>query len=93
MPLRQVYASAASGMLTIAQTAQIIKIGVDASEEFSNGFSLENVQKHLFEMGPFSPEVIEPVSNYLASLGWTPEQRKKIAAAIEQQEAETAPSA
>lgn len=75
--LRQVYTTVVTGYATLALLAGIIKIG---SDEAGEAFHEDAIQQRLYGNGAFHEDTVLPISDYLAALGWTPEQRKKIAA-------------
>ena len=89
-PLRQIYTLAATGMLPVMDMATVVTIG--ANEGMLAGdrpLDLNKTAEVLYSAGIFSDEVLVPVVDYLAALGWTPEQRRKIAAAAEENAGET----
>ncbi len=76
--LRDLYATVATGRATLQVLAYVVKVGTDANGE---ALGQDAIGNRLFEQGPWALETaIEPVSAYLAELGWTPEQRKKAQA-------------
>ena len=85
-PLRGVYTSVATGTATLEQMAIIVFVGMSQvddqrrDERTGADITIEAIAERIYENGPWSEESIEPVVEYLASLGWTPDQRKKIAA-------------
>lgn len=83
-PLRQVYANVLTDGATLSALAAIVTIGMKQVDQ-SEGRELDEqkVAKLIYEAGPWSDEVLVPIGELLASLGWTPEQKGKIEAEAE----------
>ena len=85
--LRSLYQRVMTGQVTLVEMGIIVAEGMKA-----NG--VKNVdekaaQLRLFATGPFSDPVIEALGHFIAALGWTPEQKKKLDELIAAQEAAT----
>lgn len=99
LPLRSVYTAVVTGSATLETMATVVLVGmsqVDGQTQDARtgqGISVEGVAERLYENGVWSDQVIGPIADFLASLGWTPEQRKKIEAELAEQEGTTLPSA
>lgn len=79
--LRQVYTQVMTGGATLASLAAIVTIGMKQVDQ-GDGRQVEEqkVAKLIYEAGPWSDDVLVPIGELLASLGWTPEQKGKIEA-------------
>ncbi len=75
--MRQVYTTVVTGFASLEVLSGIIKIG---SDEAGETFGEDAIQRRIYANGAFHEDTILPVADFLASLGWTPEQRKKIQA-------------
>jgi hypothetical protein len=85
--LRQAYSNVMTGIATLRDMAIIVTIGLKAhGEDGQREFSEDKTAKLLFDEGAWSDDVIASIADFLAALGWTPEQRKKIAAEVQRQE-------
>ena len=80
-PLNGLWQSVGYGTATLAQMAAIVTIGLRAAGSL-DGRKIDEatVSQRLYEAGPWSNEVRVPITEYLESLGWTPDQRKKLQA-------------
>lgn len=91
-PLRTVYTSIVTGSATLQTMADVVMVGMEQVEGQETDprtgvkISAEAIAERLYENGAWSDEVIGPISDFLAALGWTPDQRKKIAAELAEQE-------
>jgi hypothetical protein len=94
-PLRNLYTGVVYGSATLVELSQIVLIGIqqvdgqDVDQRSGAKFQVDTVAQRLWDNGIFSEDVIGPISDYLAALGWTPAQRKKIAAELDEKEAQT----
>jgi len=97
-PMRELYHMAGTGMLTLAQTAEIVLIGMRQIEGQTKDrrtgadFTIDGIAQGLWDGGTFSAETINPVVEFIASLSWTPAQRKKIEAEVDKQMGEQTPT-
>ncbi|REF69649.1 hypothetical protein E3U25_18750 [Paracoccus versutus] len=83
-PLRPLYTQILTGSGTLAALACIVTVGMRQTDQ-GDGRQVDEqkVAKMIFEAGPWSDDVIIPIGEYLAALGWTPEQKGKIEAEAE----------
>lgn len=91
LTIRELYSKASVGVLSLYEMGEIVSIGMSeflSEQEGARGVDAEKTRKMLYEQGTWDEALIISITDYLASLGWTPEQRKKITAEIERQEAE-----
>jgi len=92
-PLRQVYTSVVTGTATLQAMAHVVYVGMSQIDDqlidarTGTNITEEAIAQRLYDAGPWSDDVIGPISDFVAALGWTPDQRKKIAAEVEKQEA------
>lgn len=79
--LRQVYTQVLTGTATLSMLACVVTIGMQQVDQ-GDGRKVEEqkVAKLIYEAGPWSDEVLIPIGEFLAALGWTPDQKKKIEA-------------
>lgn len=83
-PLRVIYGQVMTGQASLEAMAYIIATGMREHAEYrGEKVSEANCAQMIFDAGPFSEDVITPLADFLAELGWTPEQREKIAAEME----------
>lgn len=85
--LRPLYTQVITGSASLSALATIVAIGMRQVER-SDGRAVEEstVARRIYDQGVWSDEVIIATSEFLAALGWTPEQRKKIEAEAEKQD-------
>lgn len=98
--LRPIYTAVVTGTATLHEMSQIVHVGLlqvdgqGVDDLTGQPISVDAIAKRLYEQGAWSEDVIGPLADFLAALGWTPDQRKKIAAEVDRQEkAETPPLA
>lgn len=91
-PLREIYMAVFSGTAKLNEMAMIVHIGAAqiegqlVDERTGVSMSPDGIARALYEQGPWDLDaVIQPIADYIASLGWTPEQRKKIEAEADKQ--------
>lgn len=91
--LRQVHTSVFSGLASLDEMAKIVHIGISQEDgqlvDQRTGIEItpDGIAEAIYENGAFDLEMtIQPLTAYIASLGWTPEQRKKIEAEAEARE-------
>lgn len=87
--IRSLWIRIAKGEATLRELAVIVAAGLKASDESGRTVSETKAMQLLFEDGPWEDETLAPISEYLELLGWTPEQRKKIMAAVKELEQAT----
>lgn len=80
-PLRTVYTAVVTGTATLAVMASIVGIGARQVDGQADDWGDDAIAQRLYEAGAWSEEVILPIGEFVAALGWTPEQRKKHEAA------------
>lgn len=85
--LRPLYSQVITGAATLHALSIIVAIGMRQVER-SDGRAIteDTVARRIYEQGVWSDEVIFAASEFLAALGWTPEQKKKIEAEAEKQD-------
>lgn len=83
-PLRVIYTQVLTGGASLQALAAIVTIGMQQIDQ-GDGRKVDEqkVAKLIFEAGVWSDDVLIPIGEFLASLGWTPEQKKKIEAEAE----------
>lgn len=93
--LRTVYTTVASGTATLEAMAFVAYVGMNqvdgqkADPKTGIAITEEGVAMGIFENGAWDLEAtIKPLSDFLAALGWTPEQRKKIDAGMDEETGE-----
>lgn len=84
-PLNTLWRNLSMANVSLQEMAIVVATGIKAAGGSPDGRAVSEaaVSKRLFEQGPWSEEVRVPILEYLESLGWTPEQRKKIQAEME----------
>lgn len=89
-PLNALWRSIGFGTATLKDLATVVTVGMRAAGSV-DGRKIDEtaVSRRIYEAGPWSDEVTGPILEFLESLGWTPEQRKKLAADLEKNKAKT----
>jgi len=85
MSLREVYTLCFTGQLQISHAAVIVTLGMKAADMADA--DEQKVAQLLYDSGMWDDVLIAQISEFVASLGWTPEQRKKILAEEEKEAA------
>lgn len=86
--LREVYALSFTGQLSIGMSAVVVHSGMIAARP-EEQYREEKIAELLFEEGAFHEDTVLAISEFIANLGWTPAQRKKIEEEAARQETET----
>lgn len=82
-PLRTLYTQVVTGGATLSALAWVVTCGMRQIDQGGRQVDEQKVAKMIFEAGPWHDEVIAPIGDFLAALGWTPEQKAKIEAEVE----------